>query len=143
MQFRVLGPLEVVDGQRRVELGRPKQRAVLAVLLVHANQVVPLDRLIEELWGEEQPAQAGPPPVETTEAATTAAASVPPPGEHELVGREAQLAAVGAAVRSGAAGRGRVVLVAGEPGIGKTCLARRCGAAGRRRGRLGGVGPLL
>jgi hypothetical protein len=32
--------LEVVDGQRRVELGRPTQRAVLAVLLVHANQVV-------------------------------------------------------------------------------------------------------
>jgi DNA-binding SARP family transcriptional activator len=59
VQFRVLGPLEVVDGQRRVELGRPKQRALLAVTLVHANQVVPLDRLIEELWGEEQPAQAG------------------------------------------------------------------------------------
>jgi DNA-binding SARP family transcriptional activator len=329
VQFRVLGPLEVVDGQRRVELGRPKQRAVLAVMLVHANQVVPLDRLIEELWGEEQPAQAsaslqayvshlrralepgrpartpprvlvtqppgyrlvvapgdldaarfvalaeqghrlleggqpgpaaqvlgealglwrgpaladvadeafaqaerqrleelrldaledrlaaelalgrhaaaaaelaelvglhpfrerlhgllmlalyragrqaealrafqaarhtlreelgidpspwlreletdilrqapaldwtapapaqvGPPPVEVAGAATAAAAPLPPsPGEHVLVGRDAQLAAVGAAVRTGAAGRGRVVLVAGEPGIGKTRLA--------------------
>jgi DNA-binding SARP family transcriptional activator len=50
--------LEVLDGQRLVELGRPKQRALLAVLLVHANQVVALDRLIEELWGEEPPAQA-------------------------------------------------------------------------------------
>ena len=58
MQFRILGPLEVLDGQRLVELGRPKQRALLAVLLVHANQVVALDRLIEELWGEEPPAQA-------------------------------------------------------------------------------------
>ena len=58
MQFRILGPLEVLDGQRRVELGRPKQRALLAVLLVHANQVVTLDRLIEELWGEQAPAQA-------------------------------------------------------------------------------------
>jgi DNA-binding SARP family transcriptional activator len=50
--------LEVLDGQRRVELGRPKQRALLAVLLVHANQVVALDRLIEELWGQQPPAQA-------------------------------------------------------------------------------------
>ena len=58
VQFRILGPLEVLDGQRRVELGRPKQRALLAVLLVHANQVVALDRLIEELWGEQPPAQA-------------------------------------------------------------------------------------
>ena len=58
VEFRILGPLEVLDGQRRVELGRPKQRALLAVLLVHANQVVALDRLIEELWGEQPPAQA-------------------------------------------------------------------------------------
>jgi DNA-binding SARP family transcriptional activator len=58
VQFKILGPLEVLDGRRRVELGRPKQRVVLAVLLVHANQVVALDRLIEELWGEQPPAQA-------------------------------------------------------------------------------------
>ena len=58
MQFRILGPLEVLDGQHLVELGRPKQRALLAVLLVHANQVVALDRLIEELWGQQPPAQA-------------------------------------------------------------------------------------
>ena len=51
MQFRILGPVEVLDGQRLVELGRPKQRVLLAVLLVHANQVVALDQLIEELWG--------------------------------------------------------------------------------------------
>src|SRR5580693_8018430 len=56
VQFRLLGPLEAQDGERRVELGRPKQRVLLAVLLVHANHVVSLDRLIEELWG------AGPPP---------------------------------------------------------------------------------
>jgi DNA-binding SARP family transcriptional activator/RecA/RadA recombinase len=58
VQFRILGPLEVLDGQRRVELGRPKQRLLLAVLLVHANRVVALDRLIQELWGEQPPAQA-------------------------------------------------------------------------------------
>jgi DNA-binding SARP family transcriptional activator/DNA-binding CsgD family transcriptional regulator len=58
VQFRILGPLEVLDDQHPVELGRPKQRALLAVLLVHANQVVALDRLIEELWGQQPPAQA-------------------------------------------------------------------------------------
>ena len=58
VQFRLLGPLEAQDGARRVELGRPKQRALLAVLLVHANDVVSLDRLIEELWGDQPPPQA-------------------------------------------------------------------------------------
>ena len=58
VQFRLLGPLEAQDGERRVELGRPKQRVLLAVLLVHANQVVSLDRLVEELWGAEPPPQA-------------------------------------------------------------------------------------
>jgi DNA-binding SARP family transcriptional activator len=58
VQFRLLGPLEARDGERRVELGRPKQRVLLAVLLVHANDVVSLDRLIEELWGAEPPPQA-------------------------------------------------------------------------------------
>jgi DNA-binding SARP family transcriptional activator len=58
VQFRLLGPLEAQDGERRVELGRPKQRALLAALLVHANHVVSLDRLIEELWGEQPPPQA-------------------------------------------------------------------------------------
>jgi DNA-binding SARP family transcriptional activator len=58
VQFRLLGPLEAQDGERRVDLGRPKQRVLLAVLLVHANQVVSLDRLVEELWGAEPPPQA-------------------------------------------------------------------------------------
>jgi DNA-binding SARP family transcriptional activator/RecA/RadA recombinase len=58
VQFRLLGPLEAQDEERRVELGRPKQRALLAVLLVHANHVVPVDRLVEELWGAEPPPQA-------------------------------------------------------------------------------------
>jgi len=58
VQFRLLGPLEARDGERRVELGRPKQRVLLAVLLVHANQLVSVDRLVEELWGAEPPPQA-------------------------------------------------------------------------------------
>jgi DNA-binding SARP family transcriptional activator len=59
VQFRILGPLEVLDGEGRpLHLSRRKQRVVLAILLVHANRVVPLDRLVEELWGEQPPQQA-------------------------------------------------------------------------------------
>jgi DNA-binding SARP family transcriptional activator len=58
MEFRVLGPLEVQDGVGELALGRGKQRALLAVLLVHAGEVVPADRLIDALWGESPPASA-------------------------------------------------------------------------------------
>jgi DNA-binding SARP family transcriptional activator len=56
IEFRILGPLELsVDG-RVVPLGSPKQRALLGLLLVHANETLSRDRLIEELWGEAAPA---------------------------------------------------------------------------------------
>lgn len=58
MEFRVLGPLDARAAGHSVDLGRPKQRAVLAVLLLSANQVVSLDRLIELLWGDDAPARA-------------------------------------------------------------------------------------
>ena len=59
MEFRILGPLEVAgDDGRPIDLGRPKQRAVLGLLLLHAGRVVSLEHLIDELWGEEPPAQA-------------------------------------------------------------------------------------
>ncbi len=58
MQYRVLGPLQVDDEGRILDLGRPKQRALLAVLLVDAGRVVTLDRLIDLLWGEERPARS-------------------------------------------------------------------------------------
>ena len=58
MEFRVLGPLEVRDGAGELALGRGKQRALLAVLLVHAGDAVPADRLIDVLWGESPPASA-------------------------------------------------------------------------------------
>ena len=50
MEFGVLGPLEVTAGGRSLGLAGARTRAVLALLLVHANQVVSCDRLIEELW---------------------------------------------------------------------------------------------
>lgn len=52
MEFRVLGPYEVIDGDRRVQLGSPKQRSLLALLLIHHGTVVSTDRIIEELWGD-------------------------------------------------------------------------------------------
>src|SRR3954454_23761938 len=55
MEFRVLGPLEVVDGARPVPINGAKQRALLTILLLHANQTVPSGWLLEELWGSEQP----------------------------------------------------------------------------------------
>ena len=50
MEFCILGPLEVWEGKRQLQVPGAKQRALLAILLVHANQVVPTDRLIDELW---------------------------------------------------------------------------------------------
>jgi DNA-binding SARP family transcriptional activator len=56
VEFRILGPLEVADGDRLLPLGGAKQRALLAVLLLNANRVVSVDRLVDALWGERQPA---------------------------------------------------------------------------------------
>jgi DNA-binding SARP family transcriptional activator len=58
MDFRILGPLEVLDEGRAVVLGGSKQRALLALLLLHANETLTTDRLIDELWGERPPANA-------------------------------------------------------------------------------------
>jgi predicted ATPase/class 3 adenylate cyclase len=56
IEFRILGPLEVGADGRLLPLGSPKQRALLGLLLVHANETVARDRLIEELWAETTPA---------------------------------------------------------------------------------------
>jgi DNA-binding NarL/FixJ family response regulator/DNA-binding SARP family transcriptional activator len=58
VEYRILGPLEVVEGGEPVRLGRLKERLVLAVLLLHANEFVARERLIEELWGESPPPTA-------------------------------------------------------------------------------------
>ncbi|HEY2651071.1 MAG TPA: BTAD domain-containing putative transcriptional regulator, partial [Solirubrobacteraceae bacterium] len=52
LAFRILGPFEVVDGDRPLALGGPKLQALLAVLLLHRGEVVSTDRLIDALWGE-------------------------------------------------------------------------------------------
>jgi DNA-binding SARP family transcriptional activator len=56
--FRILGPLEVVEGERPLPLGGPRQRALLAILLLRANEVVSTDRLVDQLWGETPPPTA-------------------------------------------------------------------------------------
>ena len=58
VEFRVLGPLEVVDRGRRLAVGTAKQQALLAVLVLHANEVVSRERLVDELWGERPPVTA-------------------------------------------------------------------------------------
>ena len=58
MEYRVLGPLEVREGDRSLPLGGAKQRALLALLLLNANEVVSVDRLIAELWGDGPPETA-------------------------------------------------------------------------------------
>ena len=58
MQFRILGPLEVADGHGAISFDAPKQRTLLAVLLLHANEVVSSERLIDEVWGAKPPATA-------------------------------------------------------------------------------------
>ena len=56
--FRLLGPLEVASEDATLELGGPKQRALLALLLFDAGRAVSTDRLIEALWGEQPPRTA-------------------------------------------------------------------------------------
>src|SRR4051812_8728676 len=58
MDFRILGPLEVAAHGRPIDIGGSKQRALLAFLLVHGNEVVSADRLIDALWGESPPPTA-------------------------------------------------------------------------------------
>src|SRR3954470_17516158 len=55
IEYRVLGPLEVREGDRPLPLGGAKQRALLALLILNANRVVSRERLIDELWGDEPP----------------------------------------------------------------------------------------
>lgn len=58
MDFRILGPLEVAGDDGPLPLGGVRQRSVLAVLLLHANEIVTADQLIDEIWGGTPPAKA-------------------------------------------------------------------------------------
>ena len=201
MDFRILGPLEVLDEGHAVTLGGSKQRALLALLLLHANETLTTDRLIEELWGERPPPTAaknvqmhvsrlrkalatgaagdlvvtrergyvleldperldarralveelGIEPGErlrelerailaqdarlylavAEEPAVDEPAAEAPRGA--FVGRERELAQLIEALDDAVAGRGRLVLLVGEPGIGKSRLAEELIAHAKTR----------
>jgi DNA-binding SARP family transcriptional activator/tetratricopeptide (TPR) repeat protein len=55
MEFRILGPVEVLDGLRRVDLPAGRARALLALFILRAGEAVAVDRIIDDLWGEHPP----------------------------------------------------------------------------------------
>ena len=58
IDYRILGPLEVSANGRVIEIGGPKLRALLVILLLRPNESVPRDVLVHELWGEQPPVGA-------------------------------------------------------------------------------------
>ena len=58
MRVRILGPFDLEDGGRRITIAGVRQRAVVADLLLHANEVVPSEQLLVDLWGEDAPPSA-------------------------------------------------------------------------------------
>jgi DNA-binding SARP family transcriptional activator len=58
MRLRILGPFQLEEGGRRITIGGVRQRAVLASLLLYANEVVPSEQLLVDLWGEDAPPSA-------------------------------------------------------------------------------------
>ena len=59
MEFRILGSTEVWIGGRQLALTAAKQRALLATILLDAGRPVPVSRLMDAIWGDDQPASAG------------------------------------------------------------------------------------
>ena len=57
-RFRILGPFEVLRDGASVDLGGQKPAQLLAALVLNANEVVSIDRLVDELWGDEPPRTA-------------------------------------------------------------------------------------
>ncbi len=56
VEFRILGPLEVWQDGKQLAPSGHKARALLALLLLHANEPISADRLLEEVWGDQLPA---------------------------------------------------------------------------------------
>ena len=76
MQVRILGPFRIEEGGRQITIAGARQRAVLADLLLNANEVVPSDQLLVDLWGEDSPPSAA----NALQAAISRLRKVLPPG---------------------------------------------------------------
>jgi len=76
MHARILGSFQLEEGGRRIPLGGVRQRAVLVSLLLHANEVVPSEQLLMDLWGEDSPPSAA----NSLQAAISRLRRVLPPG---------------------------------------------------------------
>jgi DNA-binding SARP family transcriptional activator/basic membrane lipoprotein Med (substrate-binding protein (PBP1-ABC) superfamily) len=85
IEFRILGPLEIRLGDEAVPPGGAKQRTVLSVLLLWADEVVPVERLVDEVWGDDPPPSA----LHSLEAYVSRLRRLLPPGGPELVRRGA------------------------------------------------------
>ena len=57
-EYRILGPLDALVDGRPVNLGPPRQRALLAVLLAQENRLVPAGRIVDQLWPDDPPSSA-------------------------------------------------------------------------------------
>jgi len=55
LEFKILGPIEVTAGAERIDVGGTRQQIVIATLQLAANHVVPVDRLLEAIYGEDLP----------------------------------------------------------------------------------------
>ena len=135
MRFGILGPFEVTDDQgRELALGGRKQRSVLAILLLHADEVVSSDRLIDELWGERAPATAA----KTVQVYVSNLRKAL--GEGVLLTRAGGYVLRGRAERRSTCGRfqalvaeGRGALRAGDPAVRPSVCVRRWGCGEVRR----------
>ena len=58
MEFRVLGPLEVIGPRGPIKIGSGLQRAILALLVLHVGETISTDHLIDEVWGDDPPPSA-------------------------------------------------------------------------------------
>src|SRR3954465_14855385 len=58
LEIRILGTLQVLDDDREIGLGGARQRAVLAILLLHPGETVSVDRIVDLMWGDQPPGTA-------------------------------------------------------------------------------------